>query len=130
MAKKNGRPRKYDRDVLLKNLLKYMEETDIPILAEFAYKNGVHREELYGMEELSYAIKLLMSKKEGALERGGLEKTVNHSMAIFSLKQMGWRDVQEIGVNDSFAEIAKSFAQMVRVAGAGRVSSGDKPVSE
>jgi hypothetical protein len=38
---------------------------------------------------------MCIAKKEGALERMALEGKVNTSMAIFSLKQLGWKDTHE-----------------------------------
>lgn len=89
-----ARPREWDRAELREALLQYVESTDIPIVAEFAYQNGLHRQQLYDMEELSDALKACTSKKEAALERQALAGDVNVTMAIFSLKQLGWKDVQ------------------------------------
>lgn len=92
---KRGRPTKYTEDVLndLKTKLEtYIEKTQLPILSEFAYKNNIHREELYKHDELNYTIKKLITKKEAQLERLSLENKINYRMAIFSLKQLGWKD--------------------------------------
>ena len=95
-----GAPRKYDRKDLLEKLQEYIKNTDMPIVSEFAYKYGIPREYLYQMskdeDELSYTIKSLINKKEYELERGGLTGKYNPSMAIFSLKQLGWKDRQDI----------------------------------
>lgn len=90
--KKRGAPRKYDRDELLQKLEDYIETTDIPILSEFAWKHGLHRQKIYEMPELSDAIKKCITKKEAALEAGALRGELNPTMAIFSLKQIGWND--------------------------------------
>ncbi len=74
----------------------YTEKTVIPILAEFSYTYGVLRQELYKHPELSDAIKNLMAKKEFQLEKMAMTNKVNSTFAIFSLKQLGWRDKQEI----------------------------------
>ena len=90
--------RKYvlrDHADLLAKFLEYIEATDIPIVAEFAHQNGLHRQQLYMMTELEDAIKLCITKKECALERGALNGGVNCTLAIFSLKQIGWSDKQE-----------------------------------
>ena len=92
---KEGAPRKYDRAALEQKFLAYIDETDIPIVSEFAILNGMHREQVYEMPELSYALKRCISKKEMALEQKALSGDVNCSMAIFSLKQIGWSDKQE-----------------------------------
>lgn len=81
---------------LIEKMNQYTEETDIPILAEFAYKNNIIRQELYKHPELSFAIKKMMDKKEAQLEKKGLKGEVNSTMAVFSLKQLGWKDKQEV----------------------------------
>lgn len=90
-----ARPREWDRAELLEALLTYTEETSIPIVAEFAYKHGVARQLLYDMPELADALKACIVKKEAALESRALSGDVNCSMAIFSLKQLGWKDTHE-----------------------------------
>ena len=96
-----GRPREHDRDALLKSLLAYIEATEIPIVAEWAASQGIPREEMYRMPELSRAMKLCITKKEGALERAGLENRMNVGMAIMSLKQIGWSDRQRVEVAEA-----------------------------
>jgi predicted CopG family antitoxin len=54
-------------------------------LYEFAEKN----------EEFNDTIKELIDKKEAQLERLALEKGIDNTMAIFSLKQLGWKDRTE-----------------------------------
>jgi hypothetical protein len=93
VAKKNTQ--KQNEDILGK-LEKYIEETDIPIVAEFAYLNKIRRQFLYESALLSDAIKRLVDKKEAQLERKGLKGEIDKTMAIFSLKQLGWSDKQEI----------------------------------
>jgi len=97
---KRGRPISVWTPETLKKVNKemraYTEETDIPIMAEFAYTHGYPREELYKHPELSHSIKNMMSKKESQLEKMALLGVVNSTMAVFSLKQLGWRDKQEI----------------------------------
>ena len=39
---------------------------------------------------------LLIAKKEAQLERLALEKQIDSRMAIFSLKQLGWKDKAEL----------------------------------
>ncbi|KKM27054.1 hypothetical protein LCGC14_1578580 [marine sediment metagenome] len=93
-------PIKYNIDKLLGSLKFYTEGNDIPILAEFAYKYGISREYLYQLagknKSLSYAIKKLILKKEAQLEKLGLSGHVDKTMAIFSLKQIGWKDRVDI----------------------------------
>ena len=90
-----GRHLKYTKKLLKEieqEIIDYTEKTTIPILSECAYNLGMYREELYKHEELSSAIKKLITKKESVLEKGALLGKLNPSMAIFSLKQLGWRD--------------------------------------
>ena len=90
-----GRKRKYDRVVLAKELEHYIESTEIPIFKEFCVRQKASRSTLYEMEELKPLISMCTEKKEAALERLSLEGKVNVTQAIFSLKQLGWRDKQE-----------------------------------
>ena len=78
----------------------YTKKTVIPILAEFSYNYGIIREEMYKHPELSYAIKNLMAKKEFQLEKLAMTNKTNSTFAIFSLKQMGWRDNHTIEVGN------------------------------
>ena len=94
-----GRPRKYsDEEVAeIATLFKeYISETAVPIIAEFAYQSDVPRETLYKYDEFSTLIKECIDKKEAALERLALQGEVNTTMAIFSLKQLGWRDKHDV----------------------------------
>jgi len=79
-----------------KAMNEYTEKTIVPILAEFSYNCGILREEMYRHSELRYAIKRLMTKKESQLEKLGMTNKVNATFAIFSLKQLGWRDRHEV----------------------------------
>lgn len=90
-----GRPQEHDREEILAKFLIYIAETPIPIVAEFAALNGLYRQWLYDTDEFADAIKQCISKKEGALERQALNGDVNVTMAIFSLKQLGWTDRTE-----------------------------------
>lgn len=99
---KKGRPvskwtEEYLKEVESK-IIKYTDATKLPILAEFAYLNNITREQLYQYPDLTYAIKRLLLKKEAQLEKYGLSK--NNTMAIFSLKQLGWTDKSEITGKD------------------------------
>ncbi|MFA5378478.1 MAG: terminase small subunit [Dehalococcoidia bacterium] len=98
-----ARPKKYtDKliSVMAKRLEKYIDETDVPIIKEFAHTNHISSQRLYEFEktneEFSEAIKRLRDKKEAQLEKLGLLNVINPTMAIFSLKQMGWKDRKEI----------------------------------
>lgn len=112
---KRGRPVSVWTEERLKKVKKemheYTEQADIPILAEFAYTYGYPREELYKHEELAHAIKNMMSKKEAQLEKLGLLNVVNSTMAVFSLKQLGWTDKQEVehSAGKELTEATKEF---------------------
>lgn len=94
-----GRPRIHDPAVIGPIFSAYIEQTEIPIVAEFAAQQGYGKQVIYDLadvdEEFSYLLRKCVSKKEGALEAKGLRGEVNTSMAIFSLKQLGWTDKQE-----------------------------------
>ena len=99
---KVGRPRNYSDDEIVdikERLSKYIESEQIPIIAEFAYKNDIPRQTFYDYEEFSTLLKKLMDKKESQLEKLSLTGDVNTTMAIFSLKQLGWTDKQEMKVD-------------------------------
>lgn len=96
---KVGPPYKYTEaevSEIAEKFRQYIDETDIPILAEFAYQNELTRPWMYDQSQLATLIKRCIDKKEAALERGTLKGELNPAMAIFSLKQMGWRDKQEV----------------------------------
>lgn len=97
--KKIRRPAKYTPEViakLIQLLITYKDTTEIPILKEFCYKNHVLYETLNELShkniELSDTIKETLDKKEVQLERLALEGKIDKTMAIFSLKQLGWKD--------------------------------------
>ena len=96
---KGGRPKKWgpqEVKAIQMALENYIDNTDIPIVAEFAYMNNLSRQSLYDYsEEFSSLLEKAISKKEAALERKALNGDVNVSMAIFSLKQLGWSDKRQ-----------------------------------
>lgn len=73
---------------------KYVEETDLPIVAEFAYQNKISWTVL-DRPELKDVKENCIKKKQTALERGALAGKLNPAMSIFSLKQLGWSDKLE-----------------------------------
>ena len=100
-----GRPRKYNEEQvndLIDKFTEYINNTDIPIIVDFCSKNGILRDELYYYPEFSTLIKACVEKKEAALEMKALDGSINTTMAIFSLKQIGWSDkrIQEITGKD------------------------------
>jgi hypothetical protein len=94
-----GRPVIYTEEKL-KEISEAMDEytdmTEIPILAEFAYLHNIRKATLYEHKQLSYSIKRMMEKKEFTLEKLAMAGETNSTFAIFSLKQMGWRDKHEV----------------------------------
>ena len=97
-----GRPKKYTGEVIeqiRQAMEKYIEGTDVPIVAEFAYQNKIPRFKLYEFaennDEFQYTIKGLIDKKEAQLERMCLNGKIDKTMAVFSLKQLGWKDKSE-----------------------------------
>lgn len=90
-----ARPRTHNRRKVLQAFDEYIDQTEIPIVAEFATLQKLSREFLYSNEEFADAISRCTFKKEAALERQALTGKVNTTMAIFSLKQLGWSDKAE-----------------------------------
>ena len=94
-----ARPKKYTPEFkkkLLEKFEKYIDDTYIPIFKEFCYQNDILAVRVYEFEEFSYSIKRCSEKKEANLEREALkplkDSKVNYKFAIFSLKQLGWKD--------------------------------------
>lgn len=94
-----ARPKKYNQDEMIEIIDTYTEAEDIPILKEVCQLNRWNHKYIYELadknEKLSESIKMLIYKKEVSLEKLGLMGIVNSTMAIFSLKQLGWTDKQE-----------------------------------
>jgi hypothetical protein len=100
---KVGRPRKYtkeDIEDIIEKFELYVDNTELPIVCEFAYTNNILRESLYDYPEFSTVLKKCTSKKEAQLEKLAAFNLINVSMAIFSLKQLGWKDRQEIDMGN------------------------------
>ena len=98
---KMARPKKYTKKYLKEVAIlinEYVDKSAIPVLAECAFELGHHRQFFYEHDdcpEFLDAVKRLLAKKEFRLEVGALSGNLNASMAIFSLKQMGWSDKHE-----------------------------------
>jgi len=94
------RPITIDKSDLKVKIQEYISKTKIPILVEFCYQYPISKSYLYALadedEELKDSIKLLITKKEASLERETLDGNVDKTMAIFSLKQLGWKDKSEV----------------------------------
>jgi len=111
MKREVGRPRTYSKEQIeeiKEKLSNYIYNSSVPIIAEFAYQNDIPRQTFYDYPEFSTLIKKLLDKKEAQLERGALSGMLNSTMAIFSLKQIGWVNEQKIsldgGVNIVYAD--------------------------
>ncbi|MDU0328594.1 hypothetical protein RW092_00045 [Paenibacillus sp. 3LSP] len=94
-----GRNPKYSDDhisELVEKFREYIRETELPIIAEFAYQNEIDKTLIYDKDEFSTLRKIAIAKKEARLERGTLIGEYNPTMAVFSLKQLGWTDKQQV----------------------------------
>lgn len=108
-----GRPRTHDRLEVLIAFDEYIETTEIPIVAEFAALQKLSRQFLYDNEEFDDAIKRCTCKKEAALERQALKGDINVTMAIFSLKQLGWKDkIEHSGDKDAPVVLSTTDAKL------------------
>ena len=96
---KGGRPPKVNIEDLINDADDYIKTANPPILAEYAHIHGITRQYLYEIakkdERLSDTIKRISEAKEAMLEKKALNGDYNSSMAIFSLKQLGWKDRHE-----------------------------------
>lgn len=96
---KVGRPRKFSKK-RVKELQcafeEYINNTEIPIINEFTYQQGIIRQNLYDYEEFSTLLKKCTEKKEMAIEKGMLIGELVPSASIFALKQLGWSDKKEV----------------------------------
>ena len=54
-----------------------------------------------GDNRLSQCISRLVDTKEYSLEKYALQGRIDKTMAVFSLKQLGWRDQQVVDVGSS-----------------------------
>lgn len=93
MARPRSKTQTQDEE-LFNKFKKYINDTTLPIIAEFAYMNDIERQYLYDNAMFSTLLKKCIAKKEANLEKGALTGKLNPSMAIFSLKQIGWKDKQ------------------------------------
>lgn len=97
-----------------KQIRDYTDRTPIPMVSEFAYEYDLNRTQLYEYPELSDAIKRLKDKKETALQRLALSGKIPPAFAIFSLKQLGWRDKpEEDSTGDAVDRLASIMSKIV-----------------
>ena len=83
----------------------YIQDTQIPILAEFAASQGVSARWLCEHKEFDDLRELCKTKKTAGLERSGLNNEVNARIAEFSLMQLGWSKQQAIEANVNVAVV-------------------------
>lgn len=115
-----ARPKKakYQLKNLCKIIDEYTDNTQIPILKEVCYQNNLNYSYVMQMRtkeenaELSNSIKRLLDKKEAQLERLGLTGKIDRGMAIFSLKQLGWKDKPE--QEDSIESIVQGMNTLTK----------------
>ena len=113
-----GRPKKpkYKTKFMVKKIQEYVDDCNVdgshflpngqrkpiqvPILKECCLKNGWNYDWVMQMqrdnEELQDAVHVLLGWKEIILEKGMLTGVFRPGAAIFSLKQLGWKDSQDI----------------------------------
>ena len=96
MAKRGvGRPPKFTMKQireLMVEFTQYIETEIIPTVAGFAADHKLGKNYFYDRAEFSELIKRCHSKREAGLERGAISGEINPTVAIFALKQLGWRD--------------------------------------
>ena len=95
-----ARPKTGKYDNLVQDIIDYTEQTEYPILKELCYLKHYNYDYVMQLqranEELSQSIKELLYKKESYLEREGIKGNLAQTMAVFTLKQLGWRDNIEV----------------------------------
>ena len=95
-----ARPRtaKYEPKQIIKKMMRYTEDTQLPILKEFCYENELDYKYFLQLcadnPELDKARCRLLTKKEIQLEKA-LMTGANNTAFIFQLKQLGWKDNPE-----------------------------------
>ena len=76
MARPRSRTQTQDEELFYK-FKKYIDNTTLPIIAEFAYMNDIERQYLYDNEMFSTLLKKCIAKKEANLEKGALTGKLN-----------------------------------------------------
>lgn len=119
---KGGRPPIYSADKIADDLLKYLENTDDPMVEEFCLiKGNPTRDTIYRLEKendrLSDTIKKVHAKQQIRTVKLVEAGAMNPTWAIFKMKQRvyGWTDKQEIeqlNVNVE-AELSESEADEI-----------------
>ena len=100
MAKgKPGRPKKYTPELtaeLLEDFDRYIDETEIPIVKEWCVSHKIPSNHVYDLDGFAEPIKRCIDKKEVGIQRAAHAGTIPPAIAIFTLKQLGWKDRQEV----------------------------------
>ena len=100
-----ARPKTGRYDNLRQDIIDYTEKTEYPILKELCYLKHYNYDYVMQLqrdnEELSQSIKELLYKKESYLEREGIKGNLAQTMAVFTLKQLGWRDNIEVNAENT-----------------------------
>ena len=95
-----ARPKTGKYDNLIQDIVEYTNNTEYPILKELCYQKHYNYDYIMQMqrnnEELTQSIKELLYKKEAYLEREGIKGNLAQTMAVFTLKQLGWRDTIDV----------------------------------
>lgn len=99
-----ARPKTGKYNNLRQDIIDYTKQTEYPILKELCYLKHYNYDYVMQLqrnnEELSQSIKELLYKKESYLEREGIKGNLAQTMAVFTLKQLGWRDNIEVEHKD------------------------------
>jgi hypothetical protein len=94
-----ARPKSNKYDNLKSDIIEYTNTAEYPILKELCYQKHYNYDYVMQLqrndEELAQSIKELLYKKESYLEREGIKGNIAQTMAVFTLKQLGWKDVVE-----------------------------------
>lgn len=126
---KGGRPIEHDYEFLINDVEPWLEDCyknkKLPHINRYAREHGISKQYLYelagnlankGDRRLSDSIKKIAAAKEEVLETRTLNGDYNATMAIFSLKQLGWRDKVEATIEDN-TKVNEIVDALNRIAG-------------
>lgn len=115
-----ARPKTDKYKNLIKDIVEYTENTEYPILKELCYQKHYNYDTIMKMQRndeiLMQSIKELLYKKEAYLEREGIKGNISQTMAVFTLKQLGWRDNIEVH-NSGLAKVEELLNKIEEEAG-------------
>lgn len=95
----------YTDTCIRKKKVPILKEVVVKMNWNYDYVMTLERKE--GWEELREAINRLVNTKEYMLERLALDGKITNTMAVFSLKQLGWKDQQTMDVQSSNSKAIK-----------------------